>query len=414
MTVDSAPPPVVSVPAKPRQAWGRILWRGLKWVVGLAVAAAIAYWMWLAPMPVAAHVVQRGEVVAEVMGTGTLESHISASISPKISGLIRAVLVDQGDRVEAGQVLVQLDDGDLSRQVEVAESALSAAHAAVERRQADRARALAVLDQARFDFDRVANLVKLGTGSTTEFEDARKTLRVSEADLSSSEAALVEAQKQVVTAMKTLELHQTRLADASVRAPFAGLITRRDRDPGDIVVPGSSILALVAMDELWLSAWGDETQMAKLQPGQPARVVFRAAPGRSYPGAVARLGREVDRETREFLVDVHVHELPENWAIGQRAEIYIETGRKADAVLLPSRFIGWQDGKAGTFVESGGRAAWRPLGLGLRGQESVEIIEGLSPNERAIVPATQKTSLKPGQRVKVPAPRPHGSAAKEL
>jgi multidrug efflux pump subunit AcrA (membrane-fusion protein) len=124
--------------------------------------------MWLSPMPVIAHVVQRGEVVAEVMGTGTLESHISASISPKISGLIKAVLVDQGDRVEAGQVLVQLDDGDLSRQVEVAESALSAAHAAVERRQADRARALAVLDQARFDFDRVANLVKLGTGSTTD------------------------------------------------------------------------------------------------------------------------------------------------------------------------------------------------------------------------------------------------------
>jgi HlyD family secretion protein len=356
---------------------------------------------------VTAHVVQRGEVVAEVMGTGTLESHVGATISPKISGLVTAVLVDQGDRVEPGQVLARLDDSDLSRQVEVVESTLGAANAAVERQKADRARALAVLDQARFDYDRIENLVKQNTAATTEFQEATKALRVAEADVARADAALVEVQKQVIAAEKTLEFQKAKLADTVVRAPFAGLIARRDRDPGDVVMPGGSVLLLVSTDELWISAWVDETEMTRLEPNQPAHVVFRSEPGRSYPGEVARLGREVDRETREFLVDVRVRELPGNWAVGQRAEVYIETGRKADAVRLPTRLVVWRDGQSGAFVEGSGRAVWRPLQLGLRGREVVEVTAGLKTGDRVVAPANpQSGALKPGQRVAVePTPR---------
>jgi hypothetical protein len=142
-------------------------------------------------------------------------------------------------------------------------------------------------------------------------------------------------------------------------------------------------------------------------------VVFRAEPGRSYAGEVARLGREVDRETREFLVDVRVHERPENWAVGQRAEVYIEVGRKAEVAILPTRFVVWRDGKPGTFVEEGGRAAWRSLRLGLRGGDSVEAAEGLKAGERVIVPAAQGTALKAGQRVAVAPTGERGAAGKQ-
>lgn len=396
--------------------WARLRhhsWRTGQLVVVLGAVAAAVYWTQFAPVAVTVHTVQRREIIAEVMGTGTLESHISATISPKISGLITAVLVDQGDRAEAGQVLVRLDDGDFSRQVEVAESTLGAANAAVERQKADRARTLAVLDQARYDYDRVENLVKQNTAATTEFQEATKALRVAEADVARADAALVETQKQVIAAEKTLEYQKAKLSDTVVRAPCAGLIVRRDRDPGDVVVPGSSMLFLVSTDELWISAWVDETEIARLKPEQPARVAFREEAGRSYPGQVARLGREVDRETREFLVDVRVRELPENWAVGQRAEVYIETGRKTDVVLLPTRFVVWRDGEAGTFIERDGHAAWRPLHLGLRGRESVEVIEGLSAGERAIIPAAQAGGLKPGQRVAAAPPGDQGSAGKQ-
>ncbi len=117
--------------------------------------------------------------------------------------------------------------------------------------------------------------------------------------------------------------------------------------------------------------------MARLRPEQPARVVFRSESGRSFAGEVARLGREVDRETREFPVDVRVRELPENWALGQRAEVYIETGRNADAVRLPTRLVVWRGGQAGAFGVESGRAVSRPLQLGLRSRDVVEVIAGL-------------------------------------
>lgn len=149
----------------------------------------------------------------------------------------------------------------------------------------------------------------------------------------------MEGQKELVAAEKTLEYHRARLADTEIRAPFDGLIVKRHRDPGDVVVPGSAILTLISTDELWISAWVDETEMGRLRTDQSARVVFRSQPERSYPGTVVRLGLEADRETREFIVDVRVLELPQNWAVGQRAEAFVEIARKDEVILLPAKFV---------------------------------------------------------------------------
>jgi HlyD family secretion protein len=140
--------------------------------------------------------------------------------------------------------------------------------------------------------------------------------------------------------------------------------------------------------------------MAGLKEGQPARVVFRSEPAKSYTGEVARLGREADRETREFVVDVSVKELPSNWTFGQRAEVFIETGRKTNALALPPRFLQWRAGQPGVFVADGGNATWRDVTLGLRGGEMVEVTQGLSAGEKVVAPADPKQlPLKPGQRV---------------
>jgi HlyD family secretion protein len=131
-------------------------------------------------------------------------------------------------------------------------------------------------------------------------------------------------------------------------------------------------------------------------------VVFRSEAGKSYPGEVARLGRETDRETREFLVEVRVPERPPNWTVGQRAEVFIETGRKADALVVPQRFIQWREGKPGVFVAEGGKATWRDVTLGLRGRDTVEVTQGLSVGDKVVAPTDPKQPpLKPGQRVAV-------------
>ena len=185
-----------------------------------------------------------------------------------------------------------------------------------------------------------------------------------------------------------------------LRSPFDGLVTRRDRDPGGIVVPGASILQLVATNEIWVSAWVDETAMAALRTGQLARVVFRSEPTKSYGGEVARLGREADRETREFIVDVRVNRLPTTWTSGQRAEVFIETGHATNVVVVPAPFLGWREGAPGVVVNDHGRARWRGITLGVRGMQSVEVTQGLSAGEQVVRPGKgQKQPLADGQRI---------------
>jgi HlyD family secretion protein len=383
--------------------WPRLVRSSLKWLVLALFIGFAVYRMKFAPVPVMVHKAASGLVVAEVMGTGTLEARIKTTISPRIQERLAEVLVDQNDAVKTGQLLARLDDGELKMQVEVAEAARVAARASLERVKTDEARALAVDKQARLNHQRVSDLLATKVASPDELDKAVETLQVAAADVRRSQAAIAEAESQVVTADKNLAYQKERLTYTQILSPYDGLVVRRDRDPGGVVVPGGSLLQLISTNEIWVSAWVDETAMTDLVTGQPARVVFRSDPGMNYPGEVARLGRETDRETREFLVDVRVKELPKNWTVGQRAEVFIETGRKSEALVIPQRFVQWREGKPGVFVNEHGKARWRPVTLGLRGRETVEIMQGVSAGEQVV--ATREAKQPPltdGLRISAP------------
>ena len=376
--------------------------KSIKWLVLVAIVALVAYRMKFAAVPVQMFEVKPGVVIGEVLGTGTLEARVKTTISPRIQERLAEVLVDQNDFVKAGQLLARLDDGELKRQVEVSEAALASAKATADRVRVDEVRARAVEQQAQLDHKRISDLVRTKVSSQAEMDKAIEQLHVAESDLQRARAATVEAQQQIHTAEKNLAHQVERLSFTQIPSPYDGLITRRDRDAGGVVVPGSSILQLISTNELWVSAWVDETASTGLVTGQIARVVFRSEPGTRHPGELARLGRETDRETREFLVDVRVKQLPPNWTIGQRAEVFIETGRKSDVLAVPQRFLQWREGKPSVLVAERGKAAWREVTLGLRGRETVEITQGLSAGEKVVAPVDSKQSgLKSGQRVKI-------------
>lgn len=377
---------------------------GKKWIWLLAGALGVVLFvrLKLAPAPVVLSVAQTTNVVAEVMGTGTLEARIKTTLSPRVQERLAEVLVDQGDFVKGGQLLARLDDGELKRQVDVAEATVASVKATAERVRVDERRAEAVEQQARQDHTRIADLARTQVNSQAALDKAIEQLRVAESDLQRARAATIEAGQQVITAEKNLDHQRERLSFTRILSPYDGLITRRDRDPGGVVVPGSSILQLISTNELWISAWVDETASTGLRAGQPARVVFRSDRTHSYPGEVARLGRETDRETREFLVDVKLKALPPNWTVGQRAEVFIETERKTQTLAVPDRFLHWRERTPGVFAADGGRCVWREVTVGSRGQGWVEVIQGLAVGDTVVAPAnSQQPLLRDGQRVRV-------------
>ncbi len=391
-----------SNPPKPRPMSHRGMGISLKLLAAAILVGLIVYKSKFSPVPVMAHRVAQGKVVSEVMGTGTLEARVKTTISPRLQERLAEVLVDQGDTVVAGQLLARLDAGELGRQVEVSEAALAGAKATAERVRVDEVRAQAVAHQAQQDHKRVTDLLNTKISSQSDMDKAIERLQIAESDLLRARAATAEAQQQVRLAEKNLTYQQERLSFTRIVCPYNGLVTRRDRDPGGVVVPGSSILQIISTNELWVSAWVDETAATGLALGQKARVLFRADPAKVYPGLVARLGRETDRETREFIVDVQVKELPPNWTVGQRAEVFIETGRTSDTLIVPQAFVQWRAGKPGLFIAEGRKAMWRDVTLGQAGLETIEIAHGVSAGDQAIAPAQPKQSpLNPGQRIAV-------------
>jgi HlyD family secretion protein len=385
-----------------RERGFRWVWRVAKGVAVIAAVAGLVFWLRFAPLPAERYRVEPGEIVGEVMGTGTLEARVKSTISPKIAGRIESILVDQGDQVTAGQLLLTLDAIELQQQVEIAEATVSASQAAIERLKADEAQAAAVLDQAQRNQARASTLWESKAISEEDLDKANEGLRVAEAGRSRAEAALIEGRQQLTTAEKTLAYHQARLADTRIVAPFDGLIVRRLRDPGDILVPGSPALNLISTGEIWISAWVDETQMARLEAGQPARVFFRSEPDRAYDGEVSRLGREADRETREFVVDVRVLSLPRNWAVGQRAEVYIETERKQNVTVIPTRFVQWREDQAGVLRLVNGRAQWQGITLGVQDRDSAEVTDGLQSGDVILLATGARNIPLDGRRIAAP------------
>lgn len=388
--------------AKPEGfAWGRNLLNLGKIASLVGVIGYAVYYVKAKPVAVTSHRVTKDVIVAEVMGTGTLEARVKATISPKISGRIAEVLVDQGQNVKSGQLLVRLDDDDLQQKIKIAEATIAAAQASVKRFEAETQQAASVFNQADSDYKRAQKLLRSSAISQSEFEKIREGFGIAKSGVARAEASLVEAKQQVELTEQSLKFDEARLADSRITAPFDGLIVERFRDPGSITVPGTPVLSLISLDELWISAWVDETEMEPLRPEQPARVNFRSNPKREFSGQVARLGKQADRETREFTVDVSVLELPGNWAIGQRAEVYIQTDRAEQAVVLPAEFVVLNQGQPGVYTLVDQKAHWQPIELGMVGRDLVQVKSGVTAGTDVVIPANAGAKNIDGRRVAV-------------
>ncbi len=148
----------------------------------------------------------------------------------------------------------------------------------------------------------------------------------------------------------------------------------------------------------------DERFTGDLRVGQAARVVFGTNASHGVAGHIARLSTEVDRVTEEREVDVTLDRLPDDRFLGQRADVFIETARKRDALRVPPAALVVQEGRPGVLAVVEGRARWRPVKLGMRGRNLVEVVSGVSEQDVLVMsPLASKTPVADGARVTVAA-----------
>jgi HlyD family secretion protein len=362
------------------------------------IALLLARQRLLVPVPARAAVIGQGDVVQEVFGRGTVESRREVQLGFDLVGRISDILVDEGDRVKLGQVLSHLAPETYTADVRSASTGVALARSAMGRLDADERRAGAVLELAQTEEARMRALSQSGAVPQREVDLAVQQLALARAEIDRVKAAREEARRQISVASGAVEIRNVAAARATVVSPFDGVVIRRLRDPGDTVTVGTTVLRVVATDALWSRAWIDETALPSLRERQPTRVRFGAEGAAVASGLVDRIGREVDRQTHEVLVDVLLTEAPARVAMGQRADVWIEVARRVNVVRIPLSFLRRDEAGPYCYVDRGGRVGIARLVLGTQGTELAEVRDGLAAGEVVLDALTPGATLAEGRR----------------
>lgn len=372
------------------------------WVVLLA-AAAMAMFLARAMAPVRVNTarVDRGPVVEVAFGRGTIESQREAAVGFDLVGRLSDVLVDEGARVTLGQELARLETDQARADLRSAQTGVVAARASLQRLAADEERARAVLVTSEREAARTEALFASGAVTVQQRDEAADRLRLARADLDRVLAQRSEATRGIDVAAGGAEQRRVAVVRATLLAPFDGLVTRRLREPGDTVTVGSTVMRIVDTNHVYVRAAVDETVLSRLAVEQPASISFPGAAA-AVPGRVTRISWEADRQTHEILVDVTPERLDRRVAVGQRADVRVELGRREQALRIPVRMIHHDEAGPFVFVDRDGRIAVVRPRFGVSGEEHVEVVEGLTEGDTLLAAPRAGVALPAGRRWKAP------------
>jgi len=355
----------------------------LKLLPVLVLAAVLVRHRVFSPVEARAHVIDRGPVVREAFGRATIESRREVQLGFDLVGRLSDVLVDEGDRVKLGQVVAHLSPEQLAADVQAASTGVTLAQAGIARLDADEKRAEAALTFAEAEVERTRKLAASGAVTARDLDLAEQQFKLATADLARVRAARIEGSKQIAVAAGAAGSKLATITRAALVSPFDGLVIRRFRDPGDTVTVGTTVLRIVATDRLWARAAVDETMLSSLKEGQTATMAIYGESGVAT-GTVDRIGREIDRQTHEVLVDVLLPAPPANVAIGQRADVWIALERRNDVVRVPLAWVQRDDQGSYCYVDRKGRITRAAVRLGIVGRDLVEVLEGLAPGDTVL------------------------------
>jgi len=372
--------------------------RALPLLIPLTIGVLVARQRLFIPVPVVSAKAERGDVVSQVFGRGTLESRKVVNLGFDLVGRIQELLVDDGDQVTQGQILARMDPGQLAAEQQAARSTVAVAKASLARLEAEERKANAALAFADVEAKRVRTLSASGVVAQRELDAANQYLDQAEAEVARVRATRAEALREIAAAGSNVEVRNATVSRGILVAPFDGQVVRRLRDPGDTVTVGSTVLRLVARDSLRSRAWLDDSVLPQLESGLPVDVRFGATGTATAKGILDRIGHEADRQTHEIWVEVKLLQLPPRIALGQRADVWVEIGRTSGALRIPSRFVKWDGPAPFCYVGRSGKIERTMLQLGRRGTDFVEVKAGLSESETVLDNADLGKPLPEGRR----------------
>jgi HlyD family secretion protein len=347
---------------------------------------------------------KRQALLESVISSGRVITPTRVELGAELVGHVVEVAVAEGDRVRAGQVLARLRDDEQRAALEQAKRSVEEAQARVAQlREVARPvaeqgllQAQANLAQAQAEFERVKTLAEAGFYNQSRLDEARRALDGARA---AREAAVAQAngnrpegvenrlvEARLAQARAALEVAAAKQANTVIRAPAAGVVVKKRVESGDIVTQGKRLFDLATNGETQIVLQIDEKNLGRLRVGQAASVLADAYPGQPFVAEIFYLAPAVDAEKGSVEVKLRVKAPPAFVKPDMTVSVEIKVGERQAALSLAAAAV--RDATSAqpwVMVIDAGRAARRPVSLGLRGSGVVEITAGLKEDE-AVIP----------------------------
>jgi HlyD family secretion protein len=395
------------------------------WIIGGSVAlglvlAAVAFGVVVLVRgpAVAVTVVGQQPLVQTVVVSGRVAAAARVAIGTVAMGRVVEVAVREGDRVKAGAVLVRLEDREATATLAQAGAALQQALARSDQvrritgrvASEDQRQAKAALDLAELRFARTTSLAAAGAQTGDELAQARALVEQARARHAASRSQAAgsgsaagsesrAASAAVDMAGANVESASARLAQTRILAPSDGTILARNVEVGDVVLPGAALLGLATDGASYLVVQPDEKNLHLLREGQDAVASCDAFPGRTFPAKVSRILPAVDRLRGTVEVRLSMPEPPDFLRPDMTVSVEVLAERRESALVLPETAVHEVAGdRPWVLAVRDGRLERRDVRLGLRGEDRVEVVEGLAVGEDVV--SGDGLRLKAGQRVR--------------
>jgi membrane fusion protein (multidrug efflux system) len=317
----------------------------------------------VAPPPIQVVVVEarRQPIVETLTLPGTLAANEWVEIKAETDGTVATIHFQEGERVEKGRLLVQLDDTKPA-------AALAEAEANLQLSEANYARAKELFADKLI--------------SRQEYDQAASALAVNQA---------------------TVDLRRRQLRDTRVYAPFAGVVGARQISPGQVITRNTTLTWLVDLDTVKVEVKVPEKYLGQLQVGKPLAFTVAAFAGEKFRGEVYFISPQIEESTRTALVKARIPNPEGKLRGGMFASLDLTLQVRDAAIVIPEPAVMSNGDTFSVFVVDGdGLAQVRPIQVGLRLAGQAEVLQGLVAGEKVVVEGTQK--LRPGAPVKLAPP----------
>lgn len=344
------------------------------------------------PSPVLIATVERGTIQGQIRAASTIEAELQVTVHAESTGRITSLSLEEGDEVKEGDTLARIRRDAQSLGFERAETNLA---------------------DVQREFERVEKLYQQGIASQSEYDQAKSNVDAARLDIKD---------------------RRRDLSNTVIKAPFSGIVTRRFVSEGGFVTSGAQVFEITDFETLVARVYVPEKELDRIEVGQPADIVGKAAKNRQGVGEVKRIAPIVDATTGTVKVTIGLPDTLAGGATGflpgMYAEVTLTTEVHADVPIVPKPALVHEDEQTFVFIAEGERAKKQLIEVGLSDDDFVEVVAGIEAGERIIVAG--QTGLKDGglivevdakgtpideaeaEQPAAPEPKPAASATQEV